>query len=145
VTTTEENKAIVRRWFEEVINQGNVEAVDVICAQCAPSFVVIKGVDEDASGGLEGVKSLVQTFHKAFPDLKFKIEDQIAEDNKVVSRLSIEGTHSGEFMGIPPTNKQFSIKGVSIWLVGEGKLVEEWVSWDTMGMMQQLGLMGGSP
>jgi steroid delta-isomerase-like uncharacterized protein len=142
---TEENKAIVRRWFEEVINQGNLEAVDVICAQCAPSFVVIKGVADDASGGLDGVKSLVQRFHKAFSDMEFKIEDQIAEDNKVVTRITIEGTHSGEFMGIPPTNKKFSIKGVSIWLMGEGKLVEEWVSWDTMGMMQQLGVIDSSP
>ena len=141
--STEENKAIVRRWFEEVINEGNVEAVDLICAECAPSFVVIKGVTDDAPGGLDGLKGLVQSFHAAFPDLRFKIEDQIAEGNKVVSRVKIEGTHSGEFMGIPPTNKEFSVSGVSIWLVGEGKLIEEWVSWDTMGMMQQLGVMGG--
>ena len=141
--TPEENKAMVRRWFEDVINGGDLDAVDVICAQCAPSFVVIKGVDPDAQGGLGGVKALVQSFRNSFPDLRFTIEDQIAEGNKVVSRVSVEGTHTGEFMGIPPTNKRFSIKGVSIWLVGETKLVEEWVSWDTFGMMQQLGVMGG--
>ncbi len=139
----EENKAVVRRWYEEVMNQGNVEAVDLICAQCAPSFVVLKGVVPDASGGLDGLKELVQYFHAAVPDVQIKVEDQIAEGNKVVSRISIEGTHDGEFMGIPATNKPFSVKGVSIWLVGEGKLIEEWVSWDTMGMMQQLGVIGG--
>ena len=141
--STDENKAIVRRWFEEVINQGNINAVDAICAECAPSFVVIKGVAEDAPGGIDGLKGFVQSFHSAFPDLQFKIKDQIAEDNKVVSRLRIEGTHRGEFMGIPPTNKEFSVTGISIWLVGEGKLIEEWVNWDSMGMMQQLGVVGG--
>lgn len=141
--STEENKAIVRRWYEEVMNQGNVEAVDVICSQCAPSFQVIKGVTQDPPGGLDGLKELVHYFHAAVPDVQIKVGEQIAEDNKVVSRIVIEGTHSGEFMGIPATNKPFSVEGISIWLVGEGKLIEERVNWDTMGMMQQLGVIQG--
>lgn len=144
-STTEENKAIVRRWFEEVMNQGDLNAVDMICTQCAPSFVVNKGVLDDAPGGLDGVKAVVQSLRTAFPDLEFTIEDQIAEGNKVVSQMTVSGTHMGDMMGLPPTNKRMTINGVSIWLVGEGKLVEEWVSWDTMAMMRQLGAIPDAP
>jgi steroid delta-isomerase-like uncharacterized protein len=139
--SAEQNKAIVRRWFEEVINQGNVETVDTICVQCVPSFVVIKGVSDPPPQGLEGVKELIGVFRTAFPDLHFTIEDQIAEDDKVVTRLAIRGTHRGEFMGIPATGKQMNVSAASIWRVADGKLVDEWVSWDKLEMMQQLGLI----
>lgn len=139
-----ENKAIVRRWFEEVMNQGNIEAIDLICEQCAPSFVVIKGLTDDAPGGLEGLKIVIQGFHTAFPDLHFTIEDQIAEGNKVVTLVTIEGTNTGELMGMPPTNNKLSISGVSIWLVGEGKLVEEKTIWDKLAWTNQLGALPGS-
>ncbi len=139
-----ENKAVVRRWFEEVMNQGNIDAVDLICEQCAPSFVVVKGLTDNAPGGLDGLKALVQGFHTAFPDLHFTIEDQIAEGNKVVTLVSIEGTNSGELMGMPATNNRISISGVSIWLVGEGKLVEEKTIWDKLAWTNQLGALPGS-
>ena len=137
----EQNKAIVRRWFEEVINQGNVEVVDNICMRCVPSFVVIQGVANPPPQGLEGVKELIRTLRTSFPDLHFTIEDQIAEDDKVASKVTIRGTHRGEFMGMPATGKQINISGVSIWRVADGQLVEESVSWDTLGMMQQLGVV----
>ena len=139
--STEQNKAIVRRWFDEVLSQGKADTIDEICVRCAPSFVVIRGVVENPPGGLEGVKELVNMLRSAFPDLNATIEDQIAEDDKVVSRMTMRGTQRGEFMGIPPSGKQFEISGISVWLLHDGQLVQEWVSWDSLGMMQQLGVI----
>src|SRR3990172_6608429 len=138
--STEQNKALVRRWFEEVLNKGNTDTVDVICMRCAPSFVVIQGVANPAPPGLEGGKEIIRTLLAAFPDLHFTVGDQIAEGDMVVSRLTVHGTHQGEFMGIPPTNKQMEIAGISIWNVQDDKLIQEWVSWDSLGMLQQLGI-----
>ena len=138
--STEQNKAIVRRWFDEVVSQGNIELVDEICMQCVPSFVVIQGVADPPPQGLEGVKGLIGVLRTAFPDLKFTIEGQIAEGDQVATRLTVRGTHLGEFMGIPATGKQMAVSGVSIWRLADGKLVNEWVNWDSLAMMQQLGV-----
>lgn len=140
-----ENKAIVRRWFEEVISQGKVELVDLICMQCSPAFVVIQGVANPPPQGLDGVKQLIGAFRTAFPDMKFIVEDQIAEDDQVATRLTIRGTHLGDFMGIPASGKQVEVSAVSIWHVAEGKLINEWVNWDSLGMMQQLGVIPAAP
>ena len=139
--STEQNKAIVRRWFDEVVSQGNIELVDEICMQCVPSFVVIQGVADPPPQGLEGVKGLIGVLRTAFPDLKFTIEGQIAEGDQVATRLTVRGTHLGEFMGIPATGKQMAVSGVSIWRLADGKLVNEWVNWDSLAMMQQLGVV----
>lgn len=139
--STEQNKEVVRRWFEEVINQGNVETVDTICMQCVPSFVVIRGVADPPPQGLSGVKELIRTFRTGFPDLHITVEEQIAEGDKVASRVTVRGTHQGEFMGLPATGKRVNISGTSIWRVIDGQLVDESVNWDTMGMMQQLGVI----
>ena len=88
----------------------------------------------------EGVKGLIGVLRTAFPDLKFTIEGQIAEGDQVATRLTVRGTHLGEFMGIPATGKQMAVSGVSIWRLADGKLVNEWVNWDSLAMMQQLGV-----
>jgi steroid delta-isomerase-like uncharacterized protein len=137
--STEENKAIVRRWFEEVISRGNMNTLDLICAQCHPQFVVQRGVAEPPPQGIPAFKNLITSFRTAFPDFQATVEEQIAEGDKVVSRLTVTGTHRAEFMGIPPTGKPFNVSAVSIWEVKGGLLISEWVNWDTMGMMQQLG------
>ncbi len=137
--STEQNKALVRRWFEEVVSRGDLSTLDAICAQCHPRFVVTRGVVEPAPQGIAGLKNLITGLRAAFPDLHATIEDQIAEGDKVVSRLTVRGTHRGEIFGIPATGKPFSVSGVSIWEVRGGQLIQEWVSWDALGMMQQLG------
>jgi steroid delta-isomerase-like uncharacterized protein len=139
--STEQNKAVVRKWFEDVISRGKVEYVDTICQQCVPSFVVIKGVADPPPQGLEGVKDLIRAFRDAFPDLKISVEDQIAEDDKVVSQLTVRGTHLGNFMGAPATGRQVEVSGISIWRVADGKLIDETVNWDTLRMLQQLGVV----
>jgi len=95
---------------------------------------------EPAPQGIDGLKGLIASLRTAFPDLSATVDEQVAEGDKVVSRVTMSGTHEGEFMGIPATGKSFTIPGVSIWEVIGGQLISEWVNWDSMSMMQQLGL-----
>jgi steroid delta-isomerase-like uncharacterized protein len=94
---------------------------------------------ENPPTGIEGVKELVKLFRTAFPDLHFDIEDQIAEGNKVVTRMNVHGTHQGDFQGMPPTGKRITFSAISIWELADGKLLQERVNWDALGAMQQLG------
>ena len=71
--STEENKAVVRRWFDEVMTQGNISTVDLICMQCHPGFTVINGIVDNPPPGMDGVKELVKLFRNAFPDMRFNI------------------------------------------------------------------------
>ncbi len=139
--STDENKAVVRRWFAEVVSRGDMKSLDAICAVCHPQFEMVRGVVEPAPQGIPGLKGLVTSLRTAFPDLNATVEEQVAEGDKVVSRVTMKGTHKGEFNGMPATGRSFSIAGVSIWEVRGGQLISEWVSWDSMGMMQQLGVV----
>jgi steroid delta-isomerase-like uncharacterized protein len=139
------NKALVRRWFEQVINQGDMQLFDEICAVCHPNFVMIKGAGAGDLPGKEGAKKQIELFRSAMPDLTFTVEEQIAEGNKVVSRISAHGTHQGELFGIPPTGKKVKFKAVSIWTVGNGQLVQEEIFQDMLGVLQQLGVAPAAP
>jgi steroid delta-isomerase-like uncharacterized protein len=86
-------------------------------------------------------KQFLTTFYSAFPDLGHTVEDQIAEGDRVATRATNRGTYRGELMGIPPTGKQFTVTGINIVRVSGGRIVEEWVNFDTLGMMQQLGVI----
>ena len=103
-------------------------------------------VDHDPAGpiqgpGLEGVRQLFAGRWLAFPDVATTVEDQVSEGNKVVSRLTIAGTHQGELMGIPATGKSFSIEAIAIFRIEDGKIVERWAETDNIGTMQQLGVI----
>jgi steroid delta-isomerase-like uncharacterized protein len=135
---TEENKALVRRVFEEGWNTGNLDLFDETTAQ---EYVLHDpSVPEDVRG-VEGVKRFAFMYLQAFPDLRFIIEDQLAEEDKVVTRWTSSAIHQGELMGIPPTGNQTSVSGITISRVSEGKLVEDWNNWDTLGLMRQLGVI----
>jgi len=139
--STDENKAVVQRWFSDVVSRGDMQSLDEICAVCHPQFEMVRGVVEPAPQGINGLKGLIASLRTAFPDLSATVDEQVAEGDKVVSRVTMSGTHEGEFMGVPATGKSFTIPGVSIWEVIDGQLISEWVSWDSMSMMQQLGLL----
>lgn len=133
---SQENKALVRRAIEEVYNQGNLAIVDELVAS---DFVMHSASDE--IHGPAGAKQFVTMLREAFPDLHVTIEDQIADGDKVVTRWSSEGTHLGEFQGIPPTGKHGMMTGIDIDRVGGGKIVECWVNEDDLGLLQQLGVI----
>ncbi len=134
---TEENKAMVRRAVEEVFNKGNFAILDELFASDYVDHVA--GAQEVR--GPEGMKQFATTYRTAFPDLDITIEDQIAEGDKVVTRWTGRGTHQGELEGIPPTGKQATVTGIAIDRIVNGKVVETWDQFDTLGMMQQLGVV----
>jgi len=137
--SAEENKAVARREFEEMYNQGgNLDAAEEIYA---PNFVGHEPTSGE-SRGVEGAKQFAASYRQAFPDLECTIEEQVAEGEKVVSRWRARGTHEGETEDLgPPTGNRVEITGISMSTIAEGKLVEDWTNFDAMGMMQQLGMV----
>ncbi len=134
--STESNKIVVRR-FLEAFNAGNLAGV---AAVCAPNVVVHNSGAPDPLN-LEGFRQLAGVFLAAFPGGKHTIEDLIAEGDKVVSRVTYRGTHTGDLMGIPPTYKSVTVSAMIIDQLADGKIVESWRLFDQMAMMQQLGVI----
>ena len=128
-----ENKAVAQRFLDELWNRSNFELVDQLLASDynGHSSTVIRGPD--------GAKAFVPRLRNGFPNFQFSILDQIAEGDKVASRWTIRGTHTGEFQGIPPSGKQIEMTGITIFRLANGKLVEGWTNEDVFGMLQQLG------
>jgi steroid delta-isomerase-like uncharacterized protein len=132
----EQNKMLVRRGIEEIYNRGNLAVVDEVAAR----DFVIHLPDADIHGP-DGAKQYVAALRGAFPDLHIAIDDQVAEGDKVVTRWSARGTHTGAFQGIPPTGKQGRMTGIDIDRIADGKVVECWVNSDDLGLLQQLGVI----
>lgn len=134
---SEENKAIVRRVFDEFWNEGKMATLDEVYAEDVVNHELPPGLPP----GVEGTKAYLGMFKSAFPDTQMTVEDQIAEGDTVVTRWTATGTHSGELMGIPPTGKQVTVTGIEISRFAGGQIVESWGQFDQMGMMQQLGVV----
>lgn len=135
--SAEENKAKVRRVFEEAWNKGNLAVVDETSDPKGVGHVV----GSPDLRGTEAVKQFITVYRTAFPDLHITIEDQVAEGDKVVTRWSSTGTHKGDLMGIAPTGKKTHVTGISIDRFAGGKSVEDWTNWDQMSLLQQLGVV----
>lgn len=133
--SVEENKTIERRYMEEVWTKGNLAAVDELVS----TNYVDHNPMPDVSPDLQGLKQFVTVVRAAFPDWYATTEDMIAEGDKVVVRFTGRGTHKGEFMGIPATGKQLTMMAIAIHRIAGGKIVENWLQADMLGMMQQLG------
>ena len=134
--STEQNKAIVRRVFDEIVNKGNLGVADELLAA--------DYVNHDfpaPTSGPEGFKLVTTMFRSAFPDIVVTLEDEFAEGDRVVTRGVFVGTHAGDFMGIPATGRAVSIKYLDIWRLENGKAKENWVQMDLLGLMQQLGVI----
>jgi len=135
--TTEENKILIRRFYEEVFNKRNLDALD--------DFYAPNHVDHTLPPGLptspEGTKQAIAIMLAGFPDLRISIEDMIADGDKVVIRFTTHGTQQGPLGGIPPMGKQVAIQTIEITRIADGKIVEDWGLDDRLGMLQQLGLV----
>lgn len=133
--SVEENKDLIRRYVEEIWDKGNHDAID--------TFFATDGIDHNAPPGTPPGWDFMKQFHTmahaAIPDLQLTVEELIAEGDKVVGRFTASGTQQGEFMGIPPTGKPFTIMEIRISRIVGGKIVEQWGLHDQMGLMQQLG------
>lgn len=132
---TEENKANIRRVFEEGINGRNMGALDGVIGDdyVNHSFPA-------PAPGREGFKQVIGMFLSAFPDMHITLNDVLGEGDRVVTRGYFTGTHSGEFMGIPATGKQINVNYMDMWVIHDGKAAENWVQMDLLSLMQQLGV-----
>ena len=135
--SVEQNKSIVRRWVEEGWNNGNLAVVDQVYA---PNYIQHEPPPLLVTSS-EALKQYVGGYLAAFPDLHFTIEDLVAEGDKVVWRFTSKGTQKGSFMGIPPTGKTGIITGMVIFRLENSRIVEGWVNIDTLGLLQQLGVI----
>ena len=135
--SAEANKAILRQVYEAAFNQKNLDALNEVIASDSTDH----NLTPEQPPGLQGAKQVFSSFHTAFPDLQVDVEDMITEGDKVVARLTVRGTHQGEFMGIAPTGNQVTFTGIDIVRIAEGKIVERWGNFDDLGMMHQLGVI----
>jgi predicted ester cyclase len=135
--TAETNKAIIRRIVEEIQNHDNLALIDELLAPTFVNHTPAPGLSPDR----EGIKQLLSMFRAAFPDGVMTIEDMIAEGDKVVSRKTYRGTHQGEFLGIPPTDRHVSVGLIDMMRLVDSKVVEHWNVGDDLSMLQQLGVL----
>jgi steroid delta-isomerase-like uncharacterized protein len=134
--STEENKTLVRRFEAAVWNGRDPARVGEFFA-AGHVFRAAGSPPLDR----EGHRQMIAHFQDAFPDGRNTSEELLAEEDKVVQRWTYRGTHHGPFQGIPPTGRQVTLTGISIWRVEGDKIVESWHELDTLGLMQQLGVM----
>jgi steroid delta-isomerase-like uncharacterized protein len=128
----------VRRLYEEVYSKGNLSVCDELCAN---NLKLNDPATTSLKPGIASFKDSENTYHKAFPHKKSKIEDISAVDDKVFVRWSCQGKHEGELQGIAPTHRTFNITGISIYRFTNGKISEIWQSWDRLTLFEQLGVL----
>jgi steroid delta-isomerase-like uncharacterized protein len=135
--STNENKAVVRQFFEELLSTDNFALADELLS---PGFRFYFAGSPDPMG-LESYKEFLAARRAAFPDRRFVVEDMIAEGDKVSARFTMRGTHNGDLPGIVPSGKEVTMTGIDMIRLEEGKMVEDRVEVDQLGMMQQLGVI----
>ena len=130
------NRALIRRAFDDGLNKCNMSVMMELYSDCIYHSPLV--------GELRGaaLRQFFDSIFAAFPDTERRVEDQLTDDlNHVVTRWTATATHQGEFMGIAPTGKRVTITGINIDRIDNGKIVEEWQQWDSLGVMQQLGVV----
>lgn len=137
---SEENKALLRRWFEEVWNKGRADAIEEMFAADG----IAHGLSDDSGNPLRGpndFKPFHETFRGAFPDIEVVVEDVIAEGDLVAARCSVRGKHTGDHLGVAATNAPVQFTGMTIARIRDGKIVEAWNNFDFMKMNKQIGVI----
>jgi len=138
-------KHIIKRFVEELWNARRLDVADQIFSEDCVTHQLRSGVlAEPARRGPQAVKEHVSGWLMSFPDLRFNIEQMIAEPDRVVSQLVMEGTHQGTWMGISPTGKRLHIRMITIHRVANSKIAEDWVLVESLGLFQQLGVLPGT-
>jgi len=133
----EANKRIVYRFIDECWNKGDLSSVhELVAANCRFHDPVFPHLP----AGAENVQHHIEGCRRGFPDLKYTVDDTVAEHNEVVLHWTAFGTHKGTFLGIPPTNNKSYVTGTSIFRIEGQKIVEQWSNWNLMSLMEQLGV-----
>jgi steroid delta-isomerase-like uncharacterized protein len=139
-------KQLIRRFVEELWNARRLDVADQIFSEDCVTHQLRSGVlAEPARRGPQAMKEHVSGWLTSFPDLRFTIEQMIAEQDRVVSLLAMEGTHQGAWMGISPTGKRLHIRMITIHRIANSKIAEDWVLVESLGLLQQLGVLPDTP
>jgi steroid delta-isomerase-like uncharacterized protein len=142
MSAEDQSKAVVTRFYEELWNKRNVNIADEIIATDCVTHQLRSGAElVGAPRGPEAIKHHVEEWLKGFPDIHFTVEQMIAEADLVVTRSVMQGTHTGTWLGIAPTGKQVGIRMIVIQRIADGKIAEDWVLVESLGLLQQLGLI----
>ena len=137
---SDENKALIRRWFEEVWNKGREEAIDELFA----AEGIAHGLADEAGNALRGpqdFKPFFRKFRSAFPEIEIVVEDTVAEGEKVAARCLVRGKHQSDSLGFAATGQSTEFTGITIVRIEQGKIVEAWNNFDFMTMYKQLGAL----
>jgi steroid delta-isomerase-like uncharacterized protein len=132
--STVDNKTLVQQFFDEVINQRNLAALGQFLSPNAINHTVPAGFPQEPN-------QFLGLHLGAFPDMRATVEELLADGDKVIARVSYQGTHQGAFMGIPPTGKQINVMGINIFRIANGQLVEHWGLSDRVTALRQLGVV----
>jgi steroid delta-isomerase-like uncharacterized protein len=137
--STEDNKASVRRFFEEVCNGRDLQTAEALFD---PEFVLQEPRSVSPGGkGISAIQNEISIYHKGIPDAQWIVHEVLAAENdKVIARWTGQGTHTGDLAGIPPTGRKVSVEALTLFTCRNGKIIEMIDSWDALSMMQQLGL-----
>ena len=139
MAVTTDTREVARQLIEEDLNTGDVAAAERIVAAGFVDHTNPPGLQH----GLAGHRGIVDLFHAAFPDVRWTIDDMVAEGDRVAMRLTMSGTHRGDFFGIPPTGKRVEVGGTDIVRIENGQVAEHWGYNDDLGLMRQLGAIPG--
>lgn len=134
---SEQNKAVVRRWYKDVFEGGRLDVADEIFS--ADFMTHDPNAPGGWPGGPEGPKTIARTFRAAFPDLTYTVDDQVACGDMVVTRWTARGTHEGDLMGVPASHRHVEVTGIEIERLQGDKIAETWVEYNLLGLLQQVG------
>lgn len=137
-TQSAHNIKAIHRYFDEVWNQGKLDVLDELLAS---DYVNHSSSIPDTEPGPAGVKPIVTAMRQAFPDLRYRIDRLVASDELVAVRVTLSGTHRGDFFGIAPTGKRFEVTQSNFERFRDGKIVEHWRNTDELSLMRQLGVV----
>lgn len=129
------NRAIVQRVFIDGLNNHNLSVMMELDSSAVCHFPLVGELRGEA------LRQFFASLQTAFPDIQRTVEEQVCDDVHVVSRWTMTATHLGYFMGIAPTGKRLTVTGIAMHRIASGQIVEEWEEWDSLGLMQQLGVV----
>lgn len=131
------NKQLAQKFMDECWNKGNLKAIsEFLTTNCRYHDPVFPHL----ASGADNIRSHIENCRRGFPDMRFTIDDTIAEGNEVVHHWTVTGTHRGQFLGLAPTNRQATVSGSSIFRIQNSKIAEQWSDWNLMSLMEQLGI-----
>jgi steroid delta-isomerase-like uncharacterized protein len=135
----DDKRAFVRRWFEEIWNQGRYELVDELLHPNALAHGLREG--GQPVRGPEELKMFQRAFRAGFPDIHIDIDDLVVEDEKVAARFTARATHRGDFFGVAATGREINVSGMCLVVIRDGRMVEAWNQYDLLGILRQIGAL----